>query len=495
MISYLRRAFSNKLVFRIAIWSTVAALGLSMFVVGMFKRFGRNPQEVPDVVNGYEITKWELRRKVDQENQRVSMIRRQYGSQADMILRMQGISESNIQEHALASLQQQKLLLYAADKMGVRLSPEFVGNKLGDKNFVLINMGDYVSPAMASGDTINYKGLYKVLQRQGLSPACFENIVEERLKGVVALQMANGGIYVPNSDLVDTFNSFYRRKKFFIIKVPLAAYTKQLEAKPIDEAALKSFYTAAQGNYVKPAQRSGVYWSFPQGSEQFKKDAAVAVNGAPAAFDAFVAQHKGVKHTLGPTTYRADVLTRALFEIPVGKRAPFVEGKQGFIVQTTSIEPQVQQTYEDVKARVRSDYIRSQASSRAANELEALKRMNKQALLSWVAAHKDYGIQTSTTDFLDQHKEEGWKSFADQLGGSLYQVVMMSQPGQTTVATNKDHLYVVQLEQLEAGDPQAFEQKKNELRANLGNMQVNLWMGGFVASLEKNATIESKNKA
>jgi len=494
MISYLRRAFSNKVVFRAAILSTVAALGLSMFVGSLFRRFGRNPQAVPEVVNGYQITNWELRRRVDHENQRINMIRRQYGSQADLVLRMQGMSETNVQEHALAALRQQKLLTYAADQLGIDISPEYVGHKLGDKNFMLVTMGDYIYPNMVRDDMINYDALYKVLQRQGVSPACFETVVDERLKGVAVLNVANGGMYVPKSDLIDTYNSYYRRKKFFVVKVPLAAYTKQLEVKPVEEAALKSFYASTQNNYIKPAKRSGVYWTFPNGSEQFKNDAMAVVNGDAAAFEAFVSKHKGVKHPMGQTTFRADALTKALFELPAGKRGAFVEGKQGFVVQTNTIEPQVQQAYEQVKDQVRADYLRSQGSARASNELEALKKMDKQALQSWIAAHKNYGIQTSTTDFLDQHSEQGWKSLKDQLGGSLYQVAMMSQEGQVTVVMAHDNAYVVQLEQFEATDPKVFEQKQGELRTILDNMQVGLWMSGFIASLEKNATIESKNK-
>jgi hypothetical protein len=494
MISYLRRALANKIVFRIVIWATVVALGCSMFVVGLFKRFGRNPQMVPEVVNGYQITNWELRRRVDHENQRINMIRRQYGNQADLVLRMQGMSETNVQEHALAALRQQKLLVYAADQLGLDLSSEYVGHKLGDKNFMLVHMGDYVHPNMVSGDMINYDALYKILQRQGLSPACFETVVDERLKGVAVLNVANGGIYVPKSDLLDTYNSYYRRKKFMVVKVPLAAYSKQLEAKPVEEAALKSFYTSTPDNYIKPAKRSGVYWAFTQGSEQFKNDAMAAVNGDSKTFEAFVSKYKGVKHPLGPTTFRADALTKALFELPAGKRGAFVEGKQGFVVQTDMIEPQVQQTYEQVKDKVRADYLRSQASARASNELEALKRMDKQALQAWVAAHKNYGIQTSTTGFLDQHNEHGWKELQDQLGGGLYQVAMMSQEGQVAVIMTRDNAYVVQLEQFEATDPKAFEQKQAELRTILDNANVGLWMSGFIASLEKNATIESKNK-
>lgn len=493
MISYLRRALANKLVFRIVIWSTVLALGGSMFVVGMFKRFGRNLQSVPEIVNGYEITHWELRRKTEQENQRINFIRRQYGNQADMVMRMQGLSETNVQEHALAALRQQKLLVYAADTLGVELSPDYIGQKLGDKDFVLMFMGDYLSPNMISGDTINYNALYKILQRQGLSPACFENIVDERLKGVAVLNMVNGASYVPQSDVLDLYNSFYRRKKFFVVKMPLASFIKQVEAKPVDETALKAFFNATQQKYTKPAKRTGTYWTFPNISEQFKQDVRAAVSQDDAAFTAFVAKYKGVKQALGPTTFRADALTKALFDIPAGKRGAFVEGKQGFVVQTNSVEPQVQMNYDQVKDQVKRDYYRSQASARASNELEALKHMSKKDLQAWIAGHSTYGITTSMTEFLDQHKEEGWKNLKE-LGGSLYQVMMMAHEGQTVVALAGDNAYVVQLEQLEAVDPKDFEAKKAELKMTLGNMEVGRWMAGFVASLEKNATIESKNK-
>ena len=149
--------------------------------------------------------------------------------------------------------------------------------------------------------------------------------------------------------------------------------------------------------------------------------------------------------------------------------------------------------YDQVKDQVKRDYYRSQASARASNELEALKHMSKKDLQAWIAGHSTYGITTSMTEFLDQHKEEGWKNLKE-LGGSLYQVMMMAHEGQTVVALAGDNAYVVQLEQLEAVDPKDFEAKKAELKMTLGNMEVGRWMAGFVASLEKNATIESKNK-
>ncbi len=504
MISTIRKNFSKQ-AFNIVIWITILSLGGGIFIGGLFRRFMRTGDTGVSFVDGYEISIREFQRKVGQEQRRESYMRQQFGANASAFLEALGFG-GKPEDRALKALTEQKLLLACADKLGLRLSPDYVSNQLENPYFALQIMGDMIPAGAVSPQGVNYRDLLKLLQRQGVSARCLEEVVEERIKGQLVLQFAQGAAYVPIARVRDEFDRAYRAKKLSLIKVPIADYLAQAKKVSLDTAALEKFFQEANQrnhHYWSLEKRSGSVWTFDHIPDDFLAEGEqVLVSG----FDEFVKKYQGAASPLGPVALPEEsqgapdnVLTRKLFSLKdIGERAIFVTGegkeRRGFVVELTKVDPRAEQPLSTIRGPVEQDYYLAQAAQALANDLTTIKGLDASGRQAWINEHKALGATSFDTDFIEPDKKDSpvWASLEKE-GLQRQQVSqLLSLPvGQSKTVLTPQAGYVIGVKELAELDIEKFNQKKPELFNTLMRKEGEQVAQGFIASLEKNAKIKT----
>lgn len=197
MISNIRKSLNRKYL-RVIVWFLLLALFGLPSVMGLFKRFSQPTLNSIAEVDGYHIDSALYKRKVAEEERRLQFFK-QFGAQAEELLRSMGIN-GNAQELALNSLIQDALIHNCAEKLGIRLSSEYINNKLQDPSFLLQSLSDVIPPALFNETgVLDPQVLARYLQRQGIAMSDFEKIVEDTIQKDIVFKIVQGGLYVPGA--------------------------------------------------------------------------------------------------------------------------------------------------------------------------------------------------------------------------------------------------------------------------------------------------------
>lgn len=496
MIGAIRRKF-GKQAYNFVIWLTIFSLFGGIFVTGLFRKFSGVPSSTVAEVNGYEIGYREFQRRVTQEDHQISQIRQQFGKNAQMLLDAYGLSGST-EERVLKSLTTQKLLLSAADKMGIHLSPAYVSAQLKDPAKARSLLSDMVPPSFFTPSGVNYRDLLKGLARQGLSASCVEQALEERLKQQIVVNMASQSAYVPESLIRDAFNKVYRPRKLLIIKVPLAPYLKTEQAVQVKDDVLKEFYEETKNRsrrFWKPEKRSGRSWMFDMSSlpKEFVQEGEKASQQGGAALDEFVKKYKGVLSMLPMAERSQEKVSQELFKLKPGAYAVGqLEAKgankaKGYIVELGTIEPEALLDFAAVKAKVAEEYARSQAAHKLVDDLGVLEGLDMAKRAAWVGTHK---ATEKTTGFIAFNKPEEFKELAKE-GLPTNRLLELEEKGDRITVTTPQDGYMVELVEFGPFDENFFKEKKSDLAKSLEREETGRVTLDFIASLEKNAKIKT----
>ncbi len=267
MIALIRRRISQK-AYKALLWVTVFSLVGFSTITSLFKRLGSgSPREIAEV-NGYEISPREFRRKTAEEERRLQSFKQRFGDSALAMLQSMGIS-GKPEELALQSLVHEKLLIETADKLKLRLAPEYVAMKMRDPVFMIQALSDLIPPFAFTEAGIDYPTLFKYLQRQGISVNDFDELVENAIKQHLVLELAQGALYVPEAALKERFIRDYLKKKYALMTIPLSYYSQEVTqesgVKVVKPEELQEFFTqenALRKRYVVPEKRNGITWTF-----------------------------------------------------------------------------------------------------------------------------------------------------------------------------------------------------------------------------------------
>lgn len=132
MISSIRKNFRRGGI-QVVVFITIASmLGADL----LRRKMGKSQNiTIAATVNGYELPMKVFKARVREEERIINFFRSQFGENADMILRSQGLS-ANPQENVMKNMVRDALIDSAADKMGVDLSSSFISEKLTDPQTV-----------------------------------------------------------------------------------------------------------------------------------------------------------------------------------------------------------------------------------------------------------------------------------------------------------------------------------------------------------------------
>ena len=269
MISMLRKSFKTRL-YKIILWITILATGGVFSVFELIRLIiGGSTNKWVVKVNGHAIDSDMFARKVADEQERMRMIRAQYGPYADMIFQMIHAS-SDPEVAALDSVIREELLNESAQKLSLAIAPDYVQEKLKDLMFIQKELSDIVPMyVLEAPGVVNMRALRIHLQRTGMSMETFNELVAQAIKRHVLAQLVGAADYVPLFELKRKFIKDYVPKKYSIKTITMASMITEVSKETVTDKQLQAFYdqqNAQAKKYVVPERRSAILWTFDPSS-------------------------------------------------------------------------------------------------------------------------------------------------------------------------------------------------------------------------------------
>ena len=176
MITTLRKSFKSR-AYKIILWITFLAVGGVFSVVEIFRTFffGTGGSSWIMEINNTKILAPEFQRAVIDQEERIRMIRAQYGQYADMYFQMMGM-QLNPQSLALSSLIRKTLLNQVAKQMPLYIDMQKAQSQLSNPMFVYQELSD-LAPVFTwdqQNGGINPLALHQYLQHIGVTSSEFD---------------------------------------------------------------------------------------------------------------------------------------------------------------------------------------------------------------------------------------------------------------------------------------------------------------------------------
>jgi len=201
-------------------------------------------------------------------------------------------------------------------------------------------------------------------------------------------------------------------------------------------------------------------------------------------------QEKGAKKQLIAGVARDDKeWGQVLFGLhKKGDADVYIDKGIGFVVQLTGHQENFISPLDSIKDVVEHDFYESKAKSELKAKLQTINEQAKTKSLQEL--EKEYHGTLDTTPWITKHDEESLSDLKKK-GISTDHLFQLEKIGATIVQEGDRDGYVLRLDQVQELDQEVFNEKKNELSGQLTNEEMRLFIVGFVASLFRNAKIET----
>lgn len=254
-------------------------------------------------VNDFPIRQEFLNLEIQNQQERLNMIRAQYGQYADMMYQMRGMS-TDPKVLATDILIKRSLLNQQADAAGIIISPAFATEKLHNAEFAKTYLPDVVPPFLFDEKgRINNTILRTYLQRNNISSTVLTQQVEEALSRMLMVEMVAHSSYVPRFEKDAQVAAQQIKKQFSVLTFNYDTYLKQVQEKEPSQKELKEFFdeqNAQAQAYLIPEKRDAVIWKF--------NPKAYGITIAPNAVQEYYTTHKDKKYVAAPAQVTARVI-------------------------------------------------------------------------------------------------------------------------------------------------------------------------------------------
>lgn len=177
-----------------------------------------------------------------------------------------------------------------------------------------------------------------------------------------------------------------------------------------------------------------------------------------------------------------------LFKLQEGQKTFFVDGSEGVAVRLDSIQKRYLPALETIKSTVIADFHEKSARDKLAQKLSDAK--NAFGKSSIKELQKSMGGSFSQTGMIDlSDKEAAEKLTKQEL--PVPRMLQMEKAGEVIAHSEGDRGFVVKLNEIEPFNAEKFEEKKAEIARVLEEQRLSQYLKGFVASLHRNAKIET----
>lgn len=216
-------------------------------------------------VNGQEVSYQEYLLEYERWKERIAMVRAQFGEYSDALLAQMGLESP--QREAVQSVAKQELLNQFADSIGLRMSADFVTQKMSDPAYVVQTMGGLIPRQIVDPITgIDQAMLQRYLKHFNISIDMFERIIEKTLTEQLVLDIVQRSFYLPRFDELQHDKAERAKKKFSVLTIPLKPLLEAEKKREVTPEELTHFYDTNSQQYRVPEKRTGMLWEFDPSS-------------------------------------------------------------------------------------------------------------------------------------------------------------------------------------------------------------------------------------
>ncbi|MGE0207257.1 MAG: peptidylprolyl isomerase [Candidatus Babeliales bacterium] len=266
MTAYRQKATKSRS-YKIVLWIILITMssGSVIFILSSIfqKGFSSSPGSFLNI-NGKSVSRKEYEQRLLREQDRLYMLRQQFGKYADTLLKMYGFTNpQDVAEHALIN---ETLMQKVADELNLDVTSDFIMQKLYNPSFVVNELAEAVPlQVLDQKGNINMLALTQWLQRQGKSMAEFEQDLEKAFKRKVAADIIGASAFVSPQEVKEYFIAEYLKKKYSIIELPFEVYLKKAREHKFSEQEIQDFFTkenTQHKRYWTPETRTASVWTF-----------------------------------------------------------------------------------------------------------------------------------------------------------------------------------------------------------------------------------------
>lgn len=205
-----------------------------------------------------------------------------------------------------------------------------------------------------------------------------------------------------------------------------------------------------------------------------------------AAIEKYVASHKAVPMTKTVTKGEPGVLEERAFRIGRGDWAYRVEGDQGMVFSVQSVIAPAIPELASVQARVKQDFLRDKAHETLKTLLQEMVDKQDSTLA------KQYMSTNRTIGPVAGMEQAEWQKLSGE-GIPVSQMLEQERVGAVSWGLdNEGNGYYMRLDARDAVDAGKYQEAQQSIRNEVYKQQQALGLRSFVASLYRNAKIQSK---
>ncbi len=211
------------------------------------------------IINSIPVAQDIYNVKLKQEEQTTAEYRAKYGKNADMVMKIMGIT-NDPQKIALRSVIYDALLESFRDEMRFYLSPDYVMIKLSDPYFIMQELRQQFPLEQIQ----NPIAFYQMLQQTEYFPQ-IDSKMKLDLKNDFMFSMIRSGMYIPSFAMQQIVKDKNASKKFSVQKFSLAFFADQAKKNVATAEQLKAFFdeqNILSKRYWMQEKRTATVWTF-----------------------------------------------------------------------------------------------------------------------------------------------------------------------------------------------------------------------------------------
>lgn len=227
-------------------------------------------------------------------------------------------------------------------------------------------------------------------------------------------------------------------------------------------------------------------------ANQFTQKAQEALNSSDRIekIAVFAEEKKGKKEIINAVENTDDIINKTLFTIKKEDDALVtVDGKKGYIIQLTGIQKSFKPELSTVRSAVVADLYRQRAAVALHNALQEANNMLKEGS-SVEEIVKEFGASVFHTGIIHPTETKELQELAKK-GLPQHAVRSLTQVGSTLIDDQGINGHLIRLDEIEPFNEKSFAEHKDEIIRAAQSAKMRLLAEAFVASLYRNATIET----
>lgn len=203
----------------------------------------------------------------------------------------------------------------------------------------------------------------------------------------------------------------------------------------------------------------------------------------------FVKEKGGVVKHLNNVMYDNTLLGEQLFKLKLGEATFFVDGDKGSVLILGDIKERYLPLFTSIEAEVKKDYYNDKAQELLTQKLKEAREASLDNK-SFEELQKTFDGTVMHTGWLEANKPETAESLQKR-GVPVEKMLQLEKPNSIITHISDGYGYLIRLDEISDLDEAQYSKEKAEFAGSFVNERMQQYMEGFVASLHRNATIET----